>query len=191
MDKDEALATCFANLKGIKDKNLIATAKALQFLKSLPEYGSNEKVGNAVGVSGEVVREFLALLRLPGDIQDLFEQRQLRTLEQGRRLWQLARRRPELLKDAAKAIAKLSAWDSRHVIDYIIRNPGVTVDEAIKAIMESKTIVEHEYYVVAILSEEQYRLLSEQARRRNLAMDVLVTSIVQHWLESHGDAEQQ
>lgn len=188
MDKDEALAICFANLKGTKDKNLIATAKALQFLKSLPDYDSNEKVGNAVGVSGETVREFLTLLRLPSSIQDLFEQRQLRSLEKGRRLWQLARHRPELVEDTAKAISRLSTWDSRHVIDYILRNPNVAVDEAVKAVIESKTIVENEYYVVAILLEEQYRLLSEEARKQKLAIDVLVTSIVQHWLESNSDA---
>lgn len=187
MDSEEALAICFANLKGSKDKDLLGTARALQYLRSLPEYSSNEKLGKAVGVSGETIREFLTLLRLPKEIQSLFEQRQLRSLEHGRRLWQLVRNRPELLQETARAISDMTAWDGRHVVDYILRNPQVSVTEAKRAVMESKTIIEHEFHVVAILSEEEYRLLANEARKRQVAVDVLVTSIVQQWLKSRGD----
>jgi len=187
VDEDEALAICFANLKGHKDKNLIDTAKALQYLKGLPQYGSNQKVGEAVGVSAEVVREFLTLLSLPKTIQSLFEQRQLKRLEQSRRLWQLARHRPGLLEETAITISDLSAWDGRHVIDYIIRNPGASPSEARKKVIESKTIKEREYHVIAILSEEEYRKLAGQAHRQKVSVDVLVSSIVHNWLESQID----
>jgi hypothetical protein len=186
VDKEEALAICFANLKGSKDKDLLGTARALQYLRGLHEYSSNEKLGKAVGASGETVREFLTLLKLPKKIQSLFEQRELRSLEQGRRLWQLARNRPELLQETAHAISNITAWDGRHVIDYILRNPQVSAIEAKRAVMESKTIVEHEFHVVAIISEEDYRLLADEARKRRVPVDILVTSIVQEWLKSRG-----
>ena len=186
MDKEKALAICFANLKGYKDKDLVGTAEALRYLKNLPEYRTNEKVGQAVGVSGEIVREFLAIFRLPEPIQSLFRQRQLRRLEQVRRLWQLARKEPDLLEDAAQAISTMSAWDGRHLIDLILEHPQMPVEEAKRAVLESETVREHEFHVIAILKEEDYRQLTVESRKRKIAVDVLVTNIVTGWLQSHG-----
>ena len=184
MDKDEALVICFTNLKGSKQKDLISTAKALQYLKRFPEYSSNKKLGRGVGVSGEIVREFLTLLRLPPNIQVLFEQRKLKSLEQARRLWQLARSRPEIVEGVAEKIADVSAWDARHIIDYMIRNRNVTVEDAKKIILESKTKVEHEYHVIAILPEDKYLLLAKEAKNINKSVALLVTQIVKEWLVS-------
>lgn len=183
MDRDQALAICFANLKGPKDKDLLATARALQYLKALPEYGSNAKVGRALGVSGEIVREFLTLLTFPEGIQVLFEDGQLK-LEHGRRLWQLGRRRPELLKQVAEAMTDMSAMDARHFVEYILKHPELSVSEARMKLVESKTVTKREFHVIALLSEEQYKLLAEKARKRKVDVDVLVTSIVRRWLES-------
>ncbi len=183
MNKEEALAICFSNLKGSKDKELFRTAQALQYLRNLPEYNSNNEVGKAVGVSGEIVREFLTILKLPDNIKDLFEQKKLRKLEQARRLWQLARNKPEILDDTAEAISELTAWDARHLIDYMIRNPLKTVHDAREAIINSKTQIEHEYHVIALLSENEYRQLSQISHQKRIAVDLLVTSIIQEWLE--------
>lgn len=185
MTRDEALAICFANLKGPKDKDFLRTAEALSYLRSLPEYSSNAKVGQAVGVSGEIVREFLTLLRLPPDIQHLFERRQLR-LEHGRRLWQLSRRRPELLFRVVEAMKDLNAIDSRHLVEYIFRHPETSVEDAKSAVLDGKTVKRHEYHVIAILPEAEYRALAAHARRRNTATNDLVTQIVLEWLESDG-----
>jgi len=186
MDKEKALAICFTNLKGCKDKDLVGTAEALRFLKNLPEYRTNEKVGQAVGVSGEMVREFLAIFKLPEPIQSLFRQRQLKRLEQVRRLWQLARKEPSLLEDAAQAISTLSAWDGRDLIDLILRHPQMPIEEAKRAVLESKTVKEREFHVIAILKEEEYKKLAAESRKRKIAVDVLVTNIVTGWLQSHG-----
>ena len=187
VDKDEAFAICFLNLKGYKDKDIYRTAKALQYLKNLPEYGSNEKVGEAVGVSGEVVREFLTLFKLPEPIQDLFRERKLIWLEQCRRLWQLAKTRPNVLEETANAIFDITAWDSRQVIEHIIRNPSISVLEAKKAVLESKPEKKNEYHVIALLDEEYFKLLSREAVKRNVSVSSLVTSVVQKWLESQSD----
>lgn len=186
MDRDQALAICFANLKGPKKKDLLATAKALQYIKDLPEYGSNGKVGRAVGVSGEIVREFLTLLRLPEPVQRLFDSSQLK-LEHGRRLSQLASRRPDLVTEVARAMTGLTAMDSRHLVEYILKHPNLSVSEAKKRLLASKTVTEREFHVIAILTDEQYRGLAQEARKRKVSVDVLVTSIVQSWLESGGD----
>lgn len=184
MDKEEAFAICFTNLKGSKDKDLLRTAQALQFLRNLPEYSSNSEVGAAVGVTGEIVREFLTLLKLPKYVQALFEERKLTKLEQARSLWQLARTRPDLLEETVEAITGMLSWDTRHLVNYILKNPDSTVNEAKEKVLSAKTQVQREYHVIAILSEDEYKKLSVQASRRKIPIDVLVTNIVKDWQSS-------
>lgn len=183
MTRDEALAICFANLKGPRDKDLLQTARALQHLKRLPEYGSNAKVGEAVGVSGEMVREFLVLLSLPKEAQLLLDQRRL-SLDQGRRLWQLARKRPELVREAAEEMTTLNVLDSRHLVDYILRHPNVPVAEARARVLGEKTVTSREYHVIVILPEEDYKALQRRSRRRKVAPDALASEVIRGWLHS-------
>jgi hypothetical protein len=184
--REEALALCFANLKGTKDKDLLETARALEYLKNLPEFGSNEKVGRAVGVSGEIVREFLALLRLPEQVQVHLKDRKL-GLDQGRKLWQLSRRRPDIVVASAEAMIGMPAVEGRHLVDHLVNHPELSVDEAKKAIVASRSVVQREFHVVALLSEDQYRALEKQSRKVRKSTDELVTSIIRSWLETVGE----
>lgn len=186
LTEEDALAIALLNLKGQKDKDLMGTAKALQFLKALPNYRSNAKVGAAVGVSGEIVREFLALLDLPSEVQALFQDRQLR-LEHGRRLWQLKRARPSSVDDMARAMKGLSAMDSRHLVDYVLKHPELPIPEAKRRVLESKTVVKDEYHVIAILDEADYRRLVRRARASKTTPNDLVTTVLSSWLRSHDD----
>lgn len=181
MDRQEALAISFANLKGPRDKQLIQTAKALDHLKSLPEYGSNAAVGRAVGVSGEIVREFVSLLQLPDEVQGLLESGEL-GLEQGRRLVQLERVRPSVLREAAQAMVGLLSKDSRNLVEYLCNYRDVSVSEARERILGSKTVRRREFHLVARLPEQDYRQLKAWASRRRQPVDELVTEIVTAWL---------
>lgn len=183
MDEIEALAICFQNLKGSKQKDLLKTARALEFLKSLPKYSSNKKAGRAVGVSGEIVREFLVLLKLPSEIYPMFEQNKL-GLEQGRKLWQLTNKRPEIVAEAAKSLIGLTTTDTRDLIEYLLYHADATVEEAKLTIVRSHTLIEREFHVVAILSEENYRQLETIAHKQSTAVDEIVTSVINHWLQS-------
>jgi hypothetical protein len=176
-DRDRAIA--FANLKGSKDKDLIKTAEALQRLKS--HYGSNSKVGEELGVSGEIVRQFLTLLKLPQEFRELFDQRLL-GLEHGRRLWQLARRRPHALSDAAKEIQGMTALDGRAFVIYLLAHPELTAHEARQRVIDSKTTVTREFHVIALLSEKSFQKLRRHAKRLGKSVDQTVTSIVEDWL---------
>jgi hypothetical protein len=182
MTIEQDLAVCFANLKGPKEKDYLATARALQRLKSHPQYNSDSKLGQAVGVSREVVREFLAILKLPDEIQALFGPQGLK-LEHGRRLWQLARRRPELQHRVADAMSDLGAHDARYLVEHVLNHPEMSVAEAKRQVLESKTEVRREYHVIAMLSEEDYKALDKAAHLRRQPVDRLVTWIVESWLE--------
>lgn len=182
MTEEEALAICHLNLTGTKHKDLMLTARALSYLRSLPKYGSNKKVGEATGVSREIVREFLTLLRLPERVQVLLD-RNVLGLEHGRKLEQFNSRYPDRINEAVDAVVDMSAIDARNFIDYLLRNPQLSAQEAKKIVLESKTTIEQEYHVVAILSEEYFKQLSTVAAIQKKPVDELVTTVVIKWLD--------
>ena len=184
LDKGEALIICFQNLKGAKSKDLLNTARALEYLKALPEFGSNQSVGEAVGVSGEMVRQFLGLLELPSDVQDYLAKGTL-GLEHGRRLGQLGKSRPELVEQVAEIMTDMTAMEGRDLTEYLRRNPTASVEESIEALQAAKQIVKKEFRISTVLDEEQYRLLSSHARRLQMRTPELATAIVTEWLEAN------
>lgn len=188
LDKKEALAICFRNLKGAKAKDLLLTAQALKYLRGLPEFRSNKRLGEAVGVSGEIVRQFIALLELPPTIQSYFERGTL-GLEQGRRLWQLNRTRPSIVEEAALAMDSMTALESRDLIEYLVRTPTASVQDALKVLEAARPIVSHEYHINAVLDENAYRSLEAQARKRRIRVNDLVSIVINRWLEEDSDIQ--
>lgn len=174
--QDEALAVAFANLKGANEKDLLRTARALAFL--VAESGSQAATAEMVGVSREIVREFVSLLRLPPSVQDMIGSGELQTLEQGRRLAQLARYRPREVEAAAHEMVGLSAHDSRALSDYLIGHREVTPREARLVIAAAKDVVTREFHVIAILGEDEYQALRVLAEERGLSPDEMVSKIV-------------
>lgn len=182
MDRNQAVAICFANLKGSKTKNLLLTARALKYLRNLPEFRSNKAVGGEVGVSGEIVRQFITLLDLPVSVQSRFAGGSL-GLEQGRRLWQLARSRATILEDAAAAMAGMTAMETRDLVEYLIRSPSASIEHALAALDAAHTQIAHEYHIDAVLGPDAYASLQAHARRQKIKVNVLVTRVIQGWLE--------
>ena len=181
LDKNEALAICFRNLKGAKAKDLMLTARALKHLRELPEYRSNKSLGKKVGVSGEIVRQFIALLDLPSSVQAYLEQGKL-GLEQGRRLWQLNRTRPSVVEEAAFEMNSLTAMESRDLVEYLLRAPTSSVQDALDGLEAAKPEVSHEYHIDAILDERSYRSLETRAREQKVRVNDLVSMIIKSWL---------
>ena len=186
MDKNEALAICFRNLKGAKAKELMLTAQALKYLRGLPAFRSNKSLGEKVGVSGEIVRQFIALLDLPSSVQSYLAQGKL-GLEQGRRLWQLSQTRPSVVEDTAQAIGSMTAMETRDLVEYLIRTPTASVQDGLEVLAAAKRNVSHEYHIDAILDGEAYRLLKAQAQKQRGGVNDLVSTIINHWLSESRD----
>ena len=181
MNELEADAICFANLKGQKDKELLKTAEALRFKKRLPGFGSNSSVGRYFGVSGEIVREFLALLVLPEHIRPLIEEGKI-GLDIGARLARVKRENPDILDDLAKAVTDLPALDARDVIEYTLKNPEVSASEAKQRVLDAKTIVVDEFHVMVVFSKEEFTRLETEAKCRRVSAGQLVASVTNEWL---------
>ena len=179
---DRALAIALRNLNGPRDKDLLGTAEALNALRHDPSFRTADALAREVGVSREIVREFLALLKLPPAVQELFRSGDLRTLEQGRRLYQLQLHRPRLVQAAAQAMIGMSAHQSRGLVDYLLRHPDVDIGSAVEVLDQSATRMRKEFHIIAELDEDAYRLLSRRAKRERLSPVDLVTKIVKEWL---------
>ena len=181
LDEREALAICFKNLKGSKSKDLMLTAQALKYLRGLSRFRSNKRLGEEVGVSGEIVRQFISLLDLPLSVQLYLQEGRL-GLEQGRRLWQLGQQRPSVIEDSARAMESLTAMEARDLVEYLIRVPTSSVQDALKTLKAAKPNISHEYHVDAILDENEYKSLEVHARKQQVRVNELVSIIVRHWL---------
>lgn len=185
MDHDQAVAISLANLRSRRAKDVVKTAQALGYLRSLPEYPNNKSVGAVVGVSGEMVREFLSILDLPSDILALIHTEGM-TLEHGRRLSQLARRRPEILHEVARTIARLSAIEARQLTEYLLRHPEVSVEAARSRILEARRVTVKEFHVIAVLDEQEYKALRRLASKQSVSTSELVTDLLRQSLRKEG-----
>ena len=185
-DRNTALAACFGNLKGSKVKDLLLTAHALKYLKGLPEFGSDKRIGEQVGVSGEMVREFISLLDLPPAVHARINQKKL-GLEHGRRLRELLRFRPAEVEDAADAMASMTAMAARDLVEYLKRDPTASVEEAVQALEAAKPVVTQEHLICALVSESEYQTLTAYTQKRGITVNDLVTDITRQWLAGNDD----
>jgi len=177
----EADAICFSNLKGSNNKDLLMTAEALRFKKGLPGYRTNVKVGQFYGVSRETVREFLALLELPKHILPLIEERAI-GLDIGSRLARVYREYPSVLDALSEAVTNLTAMDARDVIEFVLKNPGVSVEESKQRILDAKTLVVEDFYVMVGFTKVDFGRIEEEAKKRHLSTGELVASVMGDWL---------
>ncbi len=185
-NRSTALAVCFANLKGSRDKDLLRTAHALKYLKGLPDVKSNERVAEQVGVSAEIVRQFIALLDLPPSIQGRIDQKTL-GLEQGRRLWQLQRSRPDIVEDAAEAMVSMTAMEARDFVEFLRRNSTASVETAVSTLEDAKAVTTREHLICALVSESEYQVLAEHCKKRRITVNDLITAITLEWLGRNDD----
>ena len=135
-------------------------------------------------MSGEIIRQFIALLDLPPLVQKHLANGRL-GLEQGRRLWQLSQTRPSLVEDVSEAIASMTAMETRDLIEYLLRTPAASIQDGLRALDEAKPTVVHEYHIDAIIGEREYRALKAQARKRRVHVNDLVSTIVACWVEDY------
>ena len=186
---EEDIATCIANLKGPRDKKLMDAARALNRLRSHREFRTNPAVAKLVGVSAEIVREFLVLLNFPEDIQHRFDAGTL-GLEQGRRLWQYARsiRTDDEIEwgrvhRVADVMETMTALDSRELVKYLRHHPDTHPEEVKSRILGSATEIRPRFHVVAELTQDDYGQLREEAQERSASLDGLITEVVIQWLQ--------
>ena len=176
LDEDTALAIIFANIRRKKrTEDLITIAKAFEYLEGL--YGSRNAVAKTVGLSVEMVRQFLTLLKLPKQVRDLFESRKIDSVDIGRELAALNNRENQII--SSKMIADLPTKDVRD-IKKLIKRDLLPLKESMEIVLEAKPKGLHIFMID--FDEETHKSLMKQAKNARVQPAQLVKEIISNWL---------
>jgi gas vesicle protein len=167
LKEKEALALVFANTKGKKKRNtnILSIATALNELKEV--YGSSNKVAEKVGLSGQMVREFLSVLDLPQNIKNLIEQRKIDSVDKIKRIKSLISSGKDIMNESVLIeVERISTEDFRDV-ERLVKHGNVGVKEALKVVSNGKR--KNEHLLILTISEKEFSILKKLAEERGLS----------------------
>ncbi|MBA7676572.1 hypothetical protein ES703_84814 [subsurface metagenome] len=176
LDEISALQIVFGNIRRKKRKeNLVTIAKAFEYL--VKHYGSQKAVAEKVGISAEMIRQFLSVLKLPAEVQKLFKNREIDSVDAAKELAVLKGRNKQIRM--ARKIAGMTSDDARD-IKRIFKKGTTTIDEAKRTILQTK----EEGLKVFILDfdDDTYKSIMKKARALRKDAAELVREIVIDWL---------
>lgn len=179
LDEKTALSILFANTKRKKrSDNLLTIAKACKYLIDLDKYGSQQAVAKTVGLSSEMIRQFLNVLKLPQEIQELIAERKIDSVDVVKEI--------ASVKDPLKQIAAAHAFlnsltkDVRD-IKRLIKDVNSNVEEAKRTVLNAKPRGLHIF--VMDFDDEMYHAILAHSKQRKIKPVELVRQIVKDWLE--------
>lgn len=178
LDEETALSILFANTKRKKRiDNLLTIAEACEYLVNLKKYGSQQAVAKTVGLSSEMIRQFLTVLKLPKEIQELVSERKIDSVDVVKEI--------AAIKDPLKQIAVANSFvnslskDARD-IKRLIKNVNFPIEEAKKTVLDAKPKGLHIF--VMDFDDEMYRAILTHAKTLKMKPVELVRKIVMEWL---------
>jgi len=175
-DENSALAILFANIRRKKrNTDLVTIAEACKYLSEL--YGSQQAVAHKVGLSTEMIREFLTTLKLPVQVRRLISKRKIDGIDVVREI--SAIRTPAKQIAAAHKLANELSKDVRD-IKSLIKKANLSVEDAKKKVSKAKPEGLHVFIID--FNEEMYRAITEHARSMKRKPAELVRKIVADWL---------
>jgi len=186
MDIDEAKSILIANLKGSKRKrsSLITIARATRLL--LRNYGSTKKLASEFDVSRPIIESFDKINDQPKEIKKLIEEGKV-LLDASTKLSTISdiTKRIEL----ANAVAGLTAFDTRYVIDYWKKHPELSAEKCKRIVLDSKSITKEIHVLVIPLEAEQYNAFQLAAKTKGLKTEDAARLAIMEWLEKHAQGE--
>ena len=177
LDETRALAIIFANTRRKKrSADLVMVARAFDYL--VRRLGSQRSVSQRVGLSAEMVREFLSVLKLAPAVQALVEKRKIDRLDVAYRLSKI--RDEELQFAVAKEAAELPSRDFRD-IERLVSAANLSLSESKQRVAESKLKDLHVF--VLDFSREQYDEIRRRAKGAQKEPADVLKRVVVDWLE--------
>ncbi len=184
INEDKTLAILYSNFSGRgKQKNdWIFIAEKLNDLKLI--YGSDGKVAKNLGLSREMVRSTIKLLKLPEEIKQLIRSGKI-SQDLGWRLLAINNQKTQI--QVATAIIDLSAHDARDMIRYAKNNPDAPVANQIARLKSSRKNTDKLNLVITTLDDGEYNKLRQLAIKKNKNVNGLISDIVKNWINHKGD----
>ncbi len=176
LDEEMALSILFSNTKRKKrDIDLLTLAKVCEYLVSL--YGSQKAVADKIGLSSEMVREFLTTLRLPLEVQDIIAERKIDRVDVVREISVLNSESKQIA--IAKALANAPSKDIRDVKR--LMKSGVSIEDATKQVLDSRPNGLNVF--VLDFEDVTYQALLKKARTLKITPAELARRIIVEWLQ--------
>lgn len=176
LDEETALAIVFANTRRKRrTADLITVAESFEYLVKL--YGSRKAVAQKVGLSTEMVREFLKVLTLPDEVKELVVNRQIDRLDVALEISML--KDPNEQIAAAKTVANLSSKDVRD-IRRLAQRADLPIEESKRMVLDSKPKGLHIF--IMDLDDETYSAIIGEAKSRDVEPAEMAKKIIIDWL---------
>ena len=181
LNEEKLLAILFINLKGAKNKssNWIEIAETAQKLSD--HYGSPRKLADKIGVSYELMRTILRLLRLPQEVQQLIRDGKI-LYDAAQRIERISDPRRQL--EIARASVGLTSHQTRDLIQYGKKYPDSDIMEYRSRILGSIGQKERINVIVLPLRQELYALLKKYSKERAISIERLALQVVSDWASS-------
>jgi hypothetical protein len=181
MNKDEAKRILLVNLKGSKTKHssLLVIAKAVRLLINDKEYGSTSKLAESFHVKRPTIESFDRMNDQPEEIKNLIQEGQIR-IDASTKLSSI----PDLKRrvNFAKAVAELSAKDTRQIIDYCKKHPNLSPEECKKAIADSKPIKKQVQSIAISLESKEYEAFLAASKKAGLKLEEAGKLAISQWV---------
>jgi len=134
MNEELALSIVFANTKRKKRRvDLLTLAQSCEYLIDL--YGNRKKLAQEIGLSSEMIRNFLLILNFPPEVQSEVKNRNLDSLDVIKQLATI--KDPNQQIRIAKMAKNLTTKDIRDIIR-VTKNSSFSENEAKEIVMNSK-----------------------------------------------------
>ena len=137
----EALAVLISSTRS-KKRPLPLTEIAKWLEIAVAKLGSYETVAQRIGLSPHMLRQFSNVRRLPESVQQLFESRQIDSVDASTHLAMLPEKEQNILA-AALTSGEIDTKDLRAIVQLHQREKSSSIDDLLRRVKESKT--RHEY----------------------------------------------
>ncbi len=181
LDEETALSLLFGNTKRKKrSTDLVTLAEACAYLVRLR--GSQRAVAESLGLSTEMIREFLMALKLPDEVREMIRQRKIDRLDVVRELASLKSQAAQV--EAARVAALCSSKDLRD-IKRLIKLGGTSVEEARALVLGSKPKGFHIFLLD--LDDELYSALLESSEKMGMKPAEVARQVLAEWIARRPD----
>ncbi len=183
IDETKALSVLFANTRRKKRKaDLVTIAECCQYLAEL--YGSPGKVAEKVGLSNEMVREFLLVLKLPKEVLEMIRKRRIDSIDSVKVISSIKSQKMQIT--AAREMVDLKSKDVRDVVR-VSKVSGKSIAEAKRTILNTDSQGTHIF--VMDFDDETYSAIQELSRKAGKKAADFVSDLVKEKIKTLGSGK--
>jgi len=180
MTKNTDLSHLFINLKGSKTKreDWITLAKRCESV--VKNSKSTQEAAKKAGVSYQLMRSAISLLKLPPEVQSL--------IKDGKILFDAAQRintikNPKRQTEVARTIIGLTSHQQREVIQYAKKFPEAKLSDYKNRLMKPREIEKLNVAIIP-LKEEFFNPVKQESKKRGISIEKLLVTIIENWVRS-------